>query len=488
MRSRLLIAVAIASALLLDARAQPRAVVTILHFNDVYEIGPVEGGRAGGLARVATVVSQLKRTSPPLLVTLGGDFLSPSALGTARVDGQPLAGRQMVDVLNAVGVEWATLGNHEFDIPQEAFGTRLAEARFKVVVANVTDAQGHPFANTVSSAIVPVVAGGRTIRIGLVGLVIDANNKPWVKYLPPIDSAKAAVGSLRGKVDAIVAVTHLALARDAELAAAVPEIDLILGGHEHENWLIRRGAHFTPIVKADANVRSLAIVSLAFGAKGTRPTVSARLQIVDENVRPLPAVQARVDRWTATAFAAFRRDGLTPDAPVVTLPEPLDGREATVRNRPGKLTQIIADAMRHEAKADIGIFNGGSVRIDDVLTPGPLTEYDIIRVLPFGGKVVRASFDGSFLAQVLDQGLGNQGTGGYLHTSDGAIRTSNGWMINGEPLDPDKRYSVGISDFLLTGGETNLGYLTRTNPHVHDVEDLRDVRRAVIDELKRLYR
>ena len=339
-----------------------------------------------------------------------------------------------------------------------------------------------------TTAIVPVNAGGRTIRIGLIGIIIDANKKDWVKYLPPIDSAKAAVAQLAGKVDAIVALTHLSLAGDSELAVAVPEIDLILGGHEHENWFLRRGGHFTPIIKADANVRSLAIVSMSFGAHGTRPTVDARLQVIDDRIKALPRVDALVKKWTATAFDAFRRDGFAPETSVVTLTEALDGREATVRNREGKLTQIIANALKHEAKADIGIFNGGSVRIDDVMTPGPMTEYDIIRVLPFGGKAVRASFDGVLLTKVLDQGLANQGTGGYLHSSDGVVRTGAGWTINGTPLDPAKRYVVGISDFLLTGGETNLGYLTRTNPGVHDVEDLRDIRKAMIDELKSIYK
>lgn len=487
-RLLLLACFALTSTLVLNAQSPARAVVTIVHLNDVYEISPVEGGRSGGIARVATVVSQLKRTNAPVLVTLGGDYLSPSALGTARVNGEALAGKQMVDVLNAAGLQWATLGNHEFDVPEAAFKLRMAEQKFKVVVSNVTDAQGQPFANTMNTAIVPVKAGGRTIRIGLIGIIIDANKKDWVKYLPPIESAKAAVAQLAGKVDAIVALTHLSLAGDADLAVAVPQIDLILGGHEHENWILRRGEHFTPIIKADANVRSLAIVSVSFGAKGTRPTVDARLQVIDDRIKALPAVDTLVKKWTTTAFDAFRRDGFAPEAPVVTLTESLDGRETTVRNRPGKLTQIIANALRHEAKADIGIFNGGSVRIDDVMTPGPMTEYDIIRVLPFGGKAVRATFDGALLAKVLDQGLGNQGTGGYLHSSEGTMRTSAGWVINGAPLDPAKRYVVGISDFLLTGGETNLAYLTRTNPGVHDVQDLRDIRRTVIDELKSIYK
>jgi len=285
-----------------------------------------------------------------------------------------------------------------------------------------------------------------------------------------------------------VALTHLALAGDADLATKVPEIDLILGGHEHENWTLRRGDHFTPIIKADANVRSLAIVSMAFGAKGTRPTVSARLQIIDDKIKALPSVDALVKKWTDAAFDAFRKDGFTPEAKVVTLTEPLDGRESVVRNRPGKLTQIIANAMQHEASADMGIFNGGSVRIDDVLQAGPVSEYDIIRVLPFGGKVLRVKMDGAFISRVLDTGLGNQGIGGYLHSSDGVTRDSTGWSLNGVRLDPKKIYTVGISDFLMTGAETNLAYLTTTASGVHGVEELRDVRRAVIDELKRIYK
>jgi len=79
--------------------------VTLVHLNDVYEILPVEGGKSGGLARVATVFAELRSSAAPVLTTLGGDYLSPSALGTARVDGQPLAGRQMVEVLNATGLD-----------------------------------------------------------------------------------------------------------------------------------------------------------------------------------------------------------------------------------------------------------------------------------------------------------------------------------------------------------------------------------------------
>src|SRR5436190_22065473 len=99
--------------LILPLPARAQGTVTILHLNDVYEIMPVEAGKAGGLARVARFRAELKSREPSLLTTLGGDFLSPSALGTARVNGERLNGRQMVAVLNAAGIEWATFGNHE---------------------------------------------------------------------------------------------------------------------------------------------------------------------------------------------------------------------------------------------------------------------------------------------------------------------------------------------------------------------------------------
>ena len=464
------------------------SVITILHFNDVYEIDTVEGGRAGGLARVATILDRLKRTAAPVMSTLGGDYLSPSAIGTARVDGQALAGRQMVAVLNALGLEWATFGNHEFDVSEAAFHARLAEGTFHLVSSNVTDAAGKPFEHTVTSAIVPVRLGKRTVNLGLVGVTIDSTVKPWVKYAPPIESAKAAIAQLTGHVDAVIALTHLSLAGDQQLVTAVPEIDVVLGGHEHENWMMRRGPHFTPIIKADANVRSLAIVSLGFGAAGTRPTVSARLEIVDDHTPPQPRVDAEVKRWMTLGFDGFRRDGFTPEAVVATSTDSLDGRESTVRNGPGLLSDIITAAMSHEAApVDLAIFNGGSIRIDDVLTPGPIREYDIIRVLPFGGKVLKAAMDCALISQVLDIGVTNRGTGGYLHAA-GVTRSGGGWQIQGKPIDPAARYLVAISDFLLTGGETGLAFLTRTNPQVHDVRELRDIRMTVIDELKRRYK
>ncbi len=458
--------------------------LTIVHFNDVYEIGPVEGGRVGGLARVATVVNELRRTQSPVITTLGGDYLSPSALATARVDGEPLAGRQMVDVLNALGLDYATFGNHEFDLAEPAFLARLAQSTFKVIASNVTAADGSLFPNTEAFAVVPVSVGGRNVKIGLLGVTIDSTRKAWVKYLPVIESAKAAIAKM-GQVDAIIALTHLSLQGDRDLVSAVPEIDVALGGHEHENWLIYRGADLTPIVKADANVRTLAVLSLTF-PEGQRPKISVRLEPITEAIASDATVDALVTQWTTTAFDAFRRDGFTPDRVIAQLTTSLDGREATVRNRQGNLTDLLTTALATEGGTDVALMNGGSIRIDDELPVGPVTEYDAIRILPFGGNVVSLSMGGSLLARVLDVGVTNQGNGGFLH-AHGAARQGNRWFIKGKPLNPSLRYTVTTTDFLMSGRETNLGFLTRTHPLVRDVKDLRDIRQVLITELAKQY-
>jgi 5'-nucleotidase/UDP-sugar diphosphatase len=345
--------------------ARDAATVTILHLNDVYEITPVEGGRSGGLARVATIRQQLAAARAPLLTTLGGDFLSPSALGTARIDGQPLAGRQMVAVLNAFGLDWTTLGNHEFDIAFPLFLARLGESRFRYVVSNATDSAGHPFPGIVAHAVVRLESRGRTVRVGLIGLVTSANRAAWVRYADPYEAAKQHVAMLGDSVDAIIALTHLSVAEDQRLASEVPQIDVILGGHEHENYLLRRGPRFTPIIKADANVRSIAVVTLHWNAAGPgqRPTVSSELVPITDSIAEDRTVSAEVTRWLDVAFAGYARDGFAPRDVVATTTTPLDGRESTVRTRSGSLTDLILAAMRREAPdAEVAVFNGGSIR------------------------------------------------------------------------------------------------------------------------------
>src|SRR5258706_4907005 len=87
--------------------------VVFLQMNDVYEIAPIQGGMYGGLARVAALKQNLLKENPYTFMVLSGDFISPSALGTSDYNGERINGAQMIEVLNVIGLNYATFGNHE---------------------------------------------------------------------------------------------------------------------------------------------------------------------------------------------------------------------------------------------------------------------------------------------------------------------------------------------------------------------------------------
>src|SRR5689334_12437530 len=87
--------------------------VTFLQINDVYEIAPLSGGREGGIARVATLKTKYKQKNANTYLVIAGDFLSPSVYNSLQYQGKAIRGRQMVEALNAAGLDIAMFGNHE---------------------------------------------------------------------------------------------------------------------------------------------------------------------------------------------------------------------------------------------------------------------------------------------------------------------------------------------------------------------------------------
>src|SRR5262245_62397203 len=97
--------------------------LTFLQINDAYVLGPVDGGRRGGMARLATLVREVRRENPETIFVLAGDFLSPSVESTF------LHGSQMIAALNAIGLDFATFGNHEFDFGPTVLAERMSESK-----------------------------------------------------------------------------------------------------------------------------------------------------------------------------------------------------------------------------------------------------------------------------------------------------------------------------------------------------------------------
>ncbi len=112
----------------------------------------------------------------------------------------------------------------------------------------------------------------------------------------------------------------------------------------------------------------------------------------------------------------------------------------------------------------------------------------MIRILPFGGEVVTVTMPGSLLDSTLTQGVANRGTGGFLQTGNVTRDEDGTWQVGGKPNDPARPYRVATSDFLVSGLETGLAYLNaETNPNLTLAATHRDVRRALIEEMRRRY-
>ncbi|HYG97927.1 MAG TPA: bifunctional UDP-sugar hydrolase/5'-nucleotidase [Terriglobales bacterium] len=459
----------------------------LVHVNDVHDITPAAGGKGGGIARLATLKKQLLRENPNTFLILAGDYFSPSAIASAKVDGKRLAGKHMVDLLNAVGLDFLTFGNHEFDLSESEFKERMSEVRAKWASANVRNAAGERWPGVPDHLIFTVKdRKGNSIKVGIFGVTINSNKAPYVSYRDAMQTAREQVKLLRPQVDVLIALTHQGYEQDQQLVATLP-IDLLLGGHDHENMQFWRGPNAVPMFKADANLRSTYVHKLHFDIKTKKLTIDSKLVPITPAI-PEDAIMAKLaDQWMERGFAAFRQAGFEPKQHVADIPVLLDGREAGVRNGSTNLTELIGRAFLNEVPgADASIYNSGSIRFDDVLPAGPVTQYDVIRVMPFGGNVVDVQIKGDLLEKVLNAGRAQKGKGGWLQTTNVTFDAETStYRIGGAPLDPTRTYRVAVCDFLMRGGELGIEFLTRQAPGVISATDKRDIRFAVIEQLKR---
>src|SRR5690606_28428885 len=193
------------------------ADLLILHFNDVYEIEPVDGGERGGAARVATLIEERQAAAP--LILFSGDTFSPSLMSSI------FQGAQMVDVFNRLGLDYAVFGNHEFDFGPEVALERVGESEFTWLAANLVDrGSGRPYLG--AGAHVLVEWNG--VQVGIIGLIGDWFNLTSVgeegEYVDFVTVGRAAAQELEAQgAELIVAITHMFMEQDEQLAREVPE-------------------------------------------------------------------------------------------------------------------------------------------------------------------------------------------------------------------------------------------------------------------------
>ena len=484
---------------------QNKVEITFLHVNDVYEISPLEGGKIGGMARIATLRKELIQQNPNTITILAGDFLNPALISTFKHEGKSIKGKQMVDAMNAVGFDWVGFGNHEFDLDEVDLQKRIDESTFNWLASNVLqNEKGNlkPFHKVVDGAKIPFPktailtfknSQGQIVKVGMFSVVLPSNKKEYVYYGDFFESAVKTYDILKTECDFVVGITHLNKADDAKLAEMLPGVKLLMGGHDHDNMIERVGT--TTIAKADANAKTAYIHTISFDTKTKIASVQSKLRKIDESIQQDSAVALVVKKWDDIMDVALKKAGMDRNDVVSQISEPLDGREASMRNAHTNLGNLIAKAMTASASksVDCSIFNSGSVRIDDQLS-GRITQLDIMRILPYGGKFVEVNLKGRLLERILETGLKNKGNGGFLQwdkiTHDEA---KNEWFVNGKLLDVNQDYYIAIPKFVMEGKETNFGYLTIQNPDVKkviesdekDMNDVRnDVRKVLISYLK----
>lgn len=240
----------------LPAAPQQAPVLTILHFNDDYQLTAVDSGKVGGLDRLTVLVKQYRKESRCTLLLFAGDLISPS------VESSVFKGAQLIDGLNLLGVDAAAFGNHEFDYGPAELQKRVAESRFPWLAANAFVPPGARLFPGTRLYVIRDVCGTTVGIFGLVTPETQTASSPGPTWFgDPIAVARAMMPILRRNgAQKIIALTHQLIGSDEAMLRAVPEIDLVIGGHEHEPLTVRVGGRL--IAKAGSDARWLGVTRL----------------------------------------------------------------------------------------------------------------------------------------------------------------------------------------------------------------------------------
>jgi 5'-nucleotidase/UDP-sugar diphosphatase len=413
---------------------------TILHLNDVYEMLPLDEGKKGGLARVAHLRELLLQENPLTFTILSGDFLSPSALSQSKLNGTMLNGKQMIASFNTLGLDFVTFGNHEFDLNETELISRMNESKFTWISSNVFQSEtNQSFSSSIRYKLIHI----HEVRILIIGLTIDNDDKSYIEIINQtslIPFVKQFIKSISDiKYDVLIALTHLDLSTDIQLSENIPQIDLILGGHEHEDYFLLRGSNYTPIYKADGNAFTVYIHRCAFNLNTKQFRIYSTLTKVTSRINNEPKTNEVVNYWYNLGIKGFQDMGFQPNQTVSCLPTgiELDGKSASVRNFETLLSRYCCECMINttaKSKTIVGIYDSGTIRIDDVLR-GKITQYDILRTLPYQNNLFALSVPSEILGNVLRKGISIKGNGMFLvYCGIETMDEGKTWLINGKDI------------------------------------------------------
>ena len=444
-------------------QSEPLELV-LLHTNDThsYVAGRDKYGNAcmasadcaGGMGRIAAVVREERQHADNVLALDAGDQFQGTLFFT--VNGWSM----LADLDNRVNYDAVTLGNHEFDKGCDTLAQYVGALKYPVLAANLKPEPGCPLRGlSISPYAVRTVRG---VKVGIVGLANPdvstlAAACPYTHFTNSADALRKAVAELeRQGVRHIVAVTHLGLPADRELARTVDGVDVIVGGHTHSYLGPNSPEGPYPVVEHSPSGRPVLVVTakfateylgelrVGFDAQGVPTHWEGAAKRLEPGIIPAPDVDARVADY-AKPLEEFRAQTLGRNDLIFP-----DGMDAC---RKGECLGglVVTDAMLDYGRpygATLALTNGGGLRAP--LKRGQFTQGDLLSVLPFGNMLVIREYDGGILH-----------VAGLRYRFD-AARPAGQRVLSAEvvdehgkarPLDKAGRYAVVLPSYIAKGGD-----------------------------------
>lgn len=435
-------------------------ILTIYHTNDEHAHHRPNRDDIGGVARLMTVIEQARSQDGNMLLLDAGDRFSGTLFHYFY------QGQDNVQVMNLLGYDAMTLGNHEFDNGSQVLADFIKGVNFPVLGANV-DVTADPALLGLVQPYTVLEVGGESI--GLIGIVTPRTatiSQPedtvqFLDTLAPLVNGHAQELLDQG-INKIILLSHIGYNDDLALASQLVGIDVIVGGHTNTvpspYPTSRIGADGQPILVVQAGSYSLYVGQLVvtFDAEGLITASDGKvLQLVSsieeapEMVTLLDELEQPLNEYTQkiigqTAFA-YRRDCYGQDC---------------------DLGALITDVMLEATGADIAIMNSGGIR--EALPSGDITYGDILSVLPFGNQLSIFELSGADVIATLEHGVSGEVNGKFPQVGGlrftwnpaapsgeriGAVELYDADTDTWTAIDPSAIYSVATNDFMRGGGD-----------------------------------
>ena len=496
-----------AAALALSAGvAQAEYTLHVIHINDLHSrIEPINrfdstcsaednaaGECFGGVARVKTMIDQLRAEleGENFIVVDAGDQYQGSLMYTTY------KGDVEAEMMEKIGFDVMAVGNHEFDDGDEGLLKLVDNVSFPVISGNLDVSRSNILADKVQNHVVLEVGGE---RIGIISAlatdtVETSSPSEAVIFQDEIESLSADVATLTDEgVTKIIALTHVGLPKDMAIAAAVPGIDAIVGGHSHTYLSAsdpdRAGAYPTfvsqddgtmvPVVQAYAYSKYVGHLELTFDDEGNVTHAEGDTILLDASVEEDPEIVARVAELAGPIEEMKTRV-------VAEASEAIEGNREVCRAMECPMGNLVADAMLDRVKdqgVQIAIQNGGGLRAS--IDAGEVTMGEVLSVLPFQNTLSTFEVTGEQIVAALENGVSQveEGAGRFPQvagmsytvdlTQEPGSRISD-VMVGGEPIDPAATYGAVSNNYVRNGGD---GYrMFRDAANAYDYgPDLADV-------------